>query len=450
MGKTLPTDFLRSTESLFGTERFARFMDAMDEEPPVSIRVNGGKVDSEKWIVKSEELIVDSSRVPWCPYGFYLPRRPAFTFDPLLHAGCYYVQEAASQFIVHSARSAIHSASCTVNHALDLCAAPGGKSTALRSVLPPECLLVSNEPVRTRAQILSENIQKWGHDNCLVTNNYAGDFVRSGLKELFDLIVCDVPCSGEGMFRKDPASIEEWSTDNVAKCQQLQRQIVSDIWPCLRPGGILIYSTCTYNIKENEENVRWLQEQTGANIIEVPTLPEWGITGSLLPSLNAPIYRFIPGLTRSEGLFMAVLRKPGEATAGSVSQMPKAKVAQALSRLNVLHSSFPPVTLAKTGKGNQRQEAPSCAEALSVNLDLGKYPIVQLPYPTAIAYLRREAIVLPEDTPKGYVVVAFHGHPLGFVKNIGSRANNLYPREWAIKSSHVHTDYEPVSEMLIL
>ena len=452
MGKTLPTDFLRSTESLFGTERFARFMDAMDEEPPVSIRVNGGKVNSEKLIVKSEELIVDSEKfkVPWCPYGFYLPRRPAFTFDPLLHAGCYYVQEAASQFIVHSAKYTVHSAFCTVNHALDLCAAPGGKSTALRSVLPPECLLVSNEPVRTRAQILSENIQKWGHDNCLVTNNYAGDFVRSGLKELFDLIVCDVPCSGEGMFRKDPASIEEWSTDNVAKCQQLQRQIVSDIWPCLRPGGILIYSTCTYNIKENEENVRWLQEQTGANIIEVPTLPEWGITCSLLPSLNAPIYRFIPGLTRSEGLFMAVLRKPGEAAAGGASPMPKAKVAQALSRLNVLHSSFPSVTLARTGKGNQRQEAPSCAEALSVNLDLGKYPIVQLPYPTAIAYLRREAIVLPEDTPKGYVVVAFHGHPLGFVKNIGSRANNLYPREWAIKSSHVPAEYEPVNEMLIL
>mgnify|MGYP002854027525 CR=1 FL=1 len=434
MGKTLPSEFMRSTALLFGAERFSRFMDAMSAEPTVSIRVNPAKARS-----------CDGERVPWCPCGFYLSQRPAFTFDPLLHAGCYYVQEAASQFIAHCAQSVLSAP----RYALDLCAAPGGKSTALRSVLPPGCLLVSNEPVRLRAQVLSENMQKWGHANCLVTSNYAADFVRGGMTGLFDLIACDVPCSGEGMFRKDPASIDEWTLGHVAKCQQLQRQIVSTVWPCLRPGGILIYSTCTYNTSENEENVRWIQQQTGARVIGVPTLAEWGICGSLLPALAAPVCRFIPGLTRSEGLFIALLRKPG----GAESETPpvaEEKVAQALSRLNVLHSSFPPVTMVKACKDRQRPDPPSCAEALSVALRREKYPMVELPYPTAIAYLRREAIVLPEATPRGYVIVTFCGHPLGFVKNIGPRANNLYPREWAIKSSHAPASYEPVNKMLIL
>lgn len=433
----LPAEFLNHTEAVMGAERFARFLSAMDEEPPVSIRLNPKKVrplSTEPCTHNHEQCAMDYalSQVPWCQYGLYLPHRPNFTFDPLLHAGCYYVQEAASQFVVHCLQYVMESIvsqqsadaePCALQLALDLCAAPGGKSTALRSVLPEGCLLVSNEPVRQRAQVLSENIQKWGYDGCVVTNNYPRDFARNGFRQLFDLVLCDVPCSGEGMFRKDPAAICEWSPQGVERCQQLQRQIVADIWPCLRDGGIMIYSTCTFNTKENEENVLWIKEQLEADIVEVPVKEEWGICGSLLPALDAPVCRFIPGLTRSEGLFVAVLRKRGDGMAAKGKKC-GAKMKAALASMNVL--------------------AAVAAEPLSVALDRGRYPIVELSFPTAVSYLRREAIVLPPDTPRGQVIVSFKGHPLGFAKNIGTRANNLYPKEWAIRTTHVPAEYEPV------
>ena len=191
--------------------------------------------------------------------------------------------------------------------ALDLCAAPGGKSTALRSVLPADCVLISNEPMGNRAQILLENVTKWGAPNHIVTNNYPRDFRKAKLK--FDFILCDVPCSGEGMFRKDPNAISEWSAQNVEKCWQLQREIVADAWECLNPGGLLIYSTCTYNTKENEENIRWILDTYDAQVLDIPVDSSWNITGSLLDGFHEPVYRFIPGITRGEGLFVCALRK---------------------------------------------------------------------------------------------------------------------------------------------
>ena len=193
---------------------------------------------------------------------------------------------------------------------LDLCAAPGGKSTAAIAALPEGSTLVSNEPNPTRAQILLENITKWGHKGCTVSNSYPRDFRKARLQ--YDVILCDVPCSGEGMFRKDPQAIQEWSPQNVEKCWRLQREIVADAWECLNPGGLLIYSTCTFNTKENEENVRWIIEEYDAEPLPIPIEADWNITGSLLEGFNAPVYRFIPGLTRGEGLFMAVLRKQGK------------------------------------------------------------------------------------------------------------------------------------------
>ena len=258
------------------TERFERYLQSFEEEPPVSIRLNPKKAEGLS--------VVDGEQVPWCRGGYYLPQRPNFTMDPLLHAGCYYVQEAASMFldavlrqcIVHSAECIVHSSEPdkaqpnyelrTMNYelkCLDLCAAPGGKSTLLRSVLPADCVLYSNEPIRNRASILLENVTKWGYDNHIVTNAYPRDYRKS--KMMFDLILCDVPCSGEGMFRKDPATIREWSPQQVDKCAALQREIVSDAWACLQPGGILIYSTCTFNTKENEENIRWYLSQRNPN-----------------------------------------------------------------------------------------------------------------------------------------------------------------------------------------
>ena len=322
---TLPEDFIRETRLLMGEERFNRFLGAFDEEAPTSIRINRRKVDggnhnsplgSPLATEGTQEFSILNSqfeKVPWCPEGFYLSGRPQFTFDPLFHAGCYYVQEAASMFITHVLRSLSnlipHSSFLIPRNVLDLCAAPGGKSTAMRTVLPEGSILVSNEPIPTRAQILLENITKWDWPDCIVTNNYPRDFRKA--KMTFDLILCDVPCSGEGMFRKDPATISEWSLQNVEKCWRLQRDIVADAWECLNPGGLLIYSTCTYNIKENEENIRWILDTYDAEALTIPTDPSWNITGSLLPGFDVPVYRFIPGITRSEGLFMCILRKFG-------------------------------------------------------------------------------------------------------------------------------------------
>ena len=408
----LPKEFIDYTRKLMGEERFARFLAAFDEEAPVSIRLNPSKDQSS---ISAGQLQAHNSKlitkeVPWCPLGFYLSSRPNFTFDPLLHAGCYYVQEAASMFIHHIlTQQAILSPIVTVHSplkVLDLCAAPGGKSTCAISALPEGTELWSNEPVRQRASILSENIQKWGYPHCHVTNCYPRDYVRSGMT--FDVILCDVPCSGEGMFRRDPLTIGEWSSQNVEKCWRLQREIMADAWQCLRPGGIIIYSTCTFNTKENEENVRWMQEELDAELLPVEIRPEWNITGSLLPGFRGPVYRFIPGITRSEGLFVAVMRKADGPT-------PKNKKPQ--SPKTIFDSTQP------------KEQSVGYAD---------------VDYPTAIAYLRGEALTLPSDTPRGLITITFQGHVLGQAKNIGTRANNLYPKEWRIKSTHIPQEYETI------
>ena len=395
----LPEDFKRETRLVMGDERFNRFMGAFDEEPPVSIRLN-------------PRHHIPQERIPWCEEGYYLAGRPQFTFDPLFHAGCYYVQEAASMFVTHIIRSVDIP---TPKRALDLCAAPGGKSTALLSVLPDECTLVSNEPISNRAQILLENITKWGYPNSIVTNNYPRDFRKAKLT--FDLILCDVPCSGEGMFRKDPATIGEWSQQNVEKCWRLQREIVADAWECLAPGGLLIYSTCTFNLKENEENVRWILDNFDAEALDIPIDPSWNITGSLLEGFTAPVYRFIPGITRSEGLFVCAIRKRGTRNEDTLTKekLEKTRCLKVLDPSNLL----PPSSIL--------------------------LPRINIDYPEALKYLRGEALVLPADIPRGIVNITYKGIVLGPAKNIGNRANNLYPKAWRIKTTHL-----PAEEVKII
>ena len=223
----LPEDFIRYTREVMGEERFQRYLESFNEETPVSIRLNPRK--TQEWTVTE-----GAQPVPWCREGYYLPHRPNFTMDPLLHAGCYYVQEAGSMFVSHVLRQYVHQPVTM----LDLCAAPGGKSTAAIASLPEGSVLTANEPIRQRANILSENIQKWGYPGCTVTNRYPKDFRKEGRR--FDVILCDVPCSGEGMFRRDEATIGEWSMKNVEQCWRLQRDIVSDAWECLNDGGLLI------------------------------------------------------------------------------------------------------------------------------------------------------------------------------------------------------------------
>ena len=436
----------------------------LEEEPPVSIRLNPFKC--------KEGEDAEGEPIPWCSTtGRYLSTRPNFTFDPLLHAGKYYVQEASSMFVDLVIRQLVHHPVMM----LDLCAAPGGKSTAVRAALPEGSLLFSNEPMRTRSQILAENIQKFGHPDMIVTNNYPRDYKKSKLQ--FDVILTDVPCSGEGMFRKDDGAIEEWSLQNVDNCWHLQREIVADIWNCLKPGGILIYSTCTFNAHEDEENIAWICEELGAEPIALQGIEDsWNITGNILKASEIPVFRFLPGKTRGEGIFLAVLRKEGDlesrlnnkdkkdrkrkdkkANKTKAPDMPKdwlkdCEVLTAVSKddatyaipttwkevydaadqhLKVIHAGI------KLGTDKGKGLIPDQSLALSTMLNQEAFPQVELSYEDAIRYLRKEAVNLPDGTPKGYVLVTYRQIPLGWEKNIGHRANNLYPQEWKIKSTHV-------------
>ena len=425
----LPADFIDYTRSLFGEERWQRYLHAFSEPAPVSIRFNPFKQVGES-IVNSKSSNCKFTPVPWCRNAFYLSERPNFTLDPLFHAGAYYVQEASSMFLDHVMASLSSLASHPTPLYLDLCAAPGGKSTLLRAAMPDEAVLYSNEPDRRRANILAENMQKQGHPRVIVTNSYPRDYRRTGLT--FDFILADVPCSGEGMFRKDEGAIAEWSLQNVMKCQALQRSIIEDIWQNLREGGILVYSTCTFNTSENEENVRWICDNLGAEPIPIETKAEWNITGSLLKGYDAPVHRFIPGITRGEGLFMAVLRKGGRMMdeGGKMMDEGGRKKCEGVGKyLHVLHDG---TDIQPTTKG--RKTIPAHAEALLASSVGGSKPSVPLDLDDALRYLRHEALVLPPDAPRGYVVVTYQGLPLGYVNNIGQRANNLYPKEWKIRN----------------
>ena len=426
----LPKEFTAYTRELMGETCFTAFENAMNEDVPVSIRLNPFKLDSTQVSIKDKE-----TDVPWCRDAMFLKSRPNFTFDPFFHQGLYYVQEAASMFVAHVIREVVK----RPIRMLDLCASPGGKSTCSYAALPAGSMLFSNEPIRQRANILNENILKFGVPDIVVTNNYARDYQQSRLQ--FDVILTDVPCSGEGMFRKDAGAIDDWSVKKVEECARLQREIVHDIWPCLKPGGVLIYSTCTFNAHENEENVAWITKELGADFIEIPTEKAWNITGSLVD--EHPVYRFIPGRTRGEGLFMAVLRKHGEAEVMSEEKRLKEIKTineKDLKRLHVLSHGPLPDTI----KG--KQAIPDQSKALSVAADLENYPHVSVDLQQAIAYLRTEAITLTPDAPRGIVLLVYRGFPLGFAKNLGNRANNLYPQAWKIKSSHIPNDNNIVIE----
>ena len=426
----LPKDFTEYTRRLMGEELYATFEKGMQEEVPVSIRLNPFKLDAARVSVKDKE-----TDIPWCHNAMYLKSRPNFTFDPMLHAGVYYVQEASSMFVDHVLREVIKKPV----RMLDLCAAPGGKTTCAYAALPAGSLLFSNEPIRQRANILNENVLKFGVPDIIVTNNYACDYQQSKLQ--FDVILTDVPCSGEGMFRKDAGAIDDWSMKKVEECARLQREIVSDIWPCLKPGGVLIYSTCTFNAHEDEENVAWISEELGADFIEIPTEKAWSITGSLID--KSPVYRFIPGKTRGEGIFLAVLRKHGEpADMNEEKRLKEIKAIheKALKKLHVLSHG----PLSDTIKG--KQAIPDHSKALSATADLKTYPHVEVDYQQAIAYLRTEAVTLKADAPRGIVLLTYRDFPIGFAKNLGNRANNLYPQAWKIKSSHIPEDNNIVIE----
>ncbi len=435
----LPEDFINLVAPIFADE-MGDFEAALAQNPSVSVRVND-KISLPQFS--------DVEQVAWCSDGFYLPERPNFTRDPLFHAGAYYVQEAASMFLQQALANFVDKKA----KMLDMCAAPGGKSTLIAHYLDGG-VLVANEFVRQRAHILSENVQKWGSPEVIVTNNAPSDF--SDFIGVFDAILVDAPCSGEGMFRKDANAIAEWSLQNVRNCVVRQREILEAAWRCLKTDGVLIYSTCTYNRLENEENVQWLCRQFAAEILRIPTEAAWQIAET------PEGYHFFPHRTRGEGLFMAVLRKTTSENGAKIRNKNRVKpLAQSafadylknadeyalfsfqnchfafpqqyadllqlcLERLNVLHFGVP---LAESkGKdlilqaGLALSKAFNEAAFVAVDVDLG----------TALCFLRCEAIVLP-NAPKGFLVLKYQNLPIGWVKNIGNRCNNLYPAAWRIR-----------------
>ncbi len=420
----LPRDFVQLMRRHLGDEQAELLFQGLAREPSVSVRLNRGKTDAQPAF----------EAVPWCPDAYYLPNRLAFTFDPMFHAGVYYVQEAASMYLAHVLQQHMPQGTLTV---LDLCAAPGGKSTLLRAMLTPDSLLVSNEPMKQRAQVLAENMTKWGHPNSVVTQNFPADFAH--LTAAFDVAVIDAPCSGEGMFRKDEVAIREWSMDNVYACQQRQRQILSDIWPTLKTGALVVYSTCTFNRMEDEDNAAWIASSLGATLLEER--------------------HFFQGRDRGEGFYLAALRKYGEwqptpykAVRSAVlpmlcGQYELQKTTTEQYALPALHADFIKklqrtmhvlqggVPLSEL-KG--RDWVPAHALALSTDYVRGSYPEVALDYRQAIAYLRREVVRC--DAPRGFVLLTFEGVPLGFAKSVGNRLNNMYPQEWRIRTTYTPDD----------
>lgn len=461
-------------------------VEGLSADPSVSVRLNPLKTTA------LPSLPPEAEPVPWCTSGRYLSVRPPFTFDPLLHAGAYYVQEASSMFLACALRAFVGSAPVV---ALDLCAAPGGKSTLTRSLLPEGSMLVSNEPMRPRAQVLAENMLKWGHPGTVVTQNFPDAFTP--LTGLFDVVIVDAPCSGEGMFRKDEGAVADWSLANVDMCATRQRDILTAVWPALKPGGMLMYSTCTFNSRENEENVVWAARTLGADVLPVPVDETWRITGNLLPApaesddwkeadRRMPVYHFLPGIVRGEGLFLAVLRKKTEPDEAEISVSAESVFCHKVIRksgkptsvrgvqavpaecrnwlqhpddyiffidpggvyrafpvahfelfrrlrehLTVLHAGVP------VAESKGRDWLPAHGLALSAAFCSDAFVCCEVDYDRAVAYLRKEAVTLSSDVPRGLVCLTFRGVPLGFAKQLGNRANNLYPQEWRIRSGHV-------------
>lgn len=439
----LKPEFIASLRGL-GAD-FASLPDALSTEPEVSVRINASK---------GAAAAAAAERVPWCPEGIYLPSREAFTFDPAMHQGLYYVQDASSMAIAAVAAQIAAEAGGAPLRWLDACAAPGGKTTAIASRLPEGSMLVANEYDRSRAAVLAENVAKWGDGRVACVRGDAARF--ASMRGAFDVVSADVPCSGEGMMRKDAEAAAQWSPALVEECARTQWRIVEALWEALRPGGAFVYSTCTFNRTENEEIVARLAAGKGARGVTVEALERPEIVRGI--DIDLPCYRFLTGRVRGEGLFLCVLRKPGDASAAAVktpraSRKPDAAAAAVGAWLEgdyavatdaagavcavprAVSALLPEARGVQVAQIKGRDILPAQPLALSTSLRDGAFPAVAVDYATALAYLRREAVTL-EGAPRGIVLLQYAGRPLGFVKNLGNRANNLYPQAWRIMSTH--------------
>lgn len=444
--RELPDKFLEFLLQATGEDLFPLVKEAIESSSPVtSIRLNPFKPLPPEIQSFANNAIEMNDRVPWCSDGYYLPERPFFTHDPSLHAGAYYVQEASSMFL-EILRPLLNSFTEKPIRILDLCAAPGGKSTHLISMAPPESHIVVNEVVKNRLPALKENIIKWGVHSVNITSREASAFASRSLEsQQFDFILVDAPCSGEGMFRKDPVAIKEWSEESVMMCAKRQRSILADIWPALAPGGYLAYSTCTFNIYENDLNLKWLREELGALPADLATHPGSPVPNPGIIAGKEGGFRFFPGLVRGEGFFFALFRKPSGESSGESSGQSSGQPFEKLSKKpfsQTSHHSFGQTS----GKQSYKQSAKQPNSHLQKKSDANpqivpedafsilpdkRFPTVELTKEDALSFLARRTIVI-KDAPLGYLLVTYGGLPLGYVKNIGTRANNLYPMNWRI------------------
>ncbi len=457
----LPGKLTESLTGIKGYDKEAFQKVHVSGEQVTSIRLNPAKPINQL----PNKPIAQQSKIPWCSNGFYLKERPSFTFDPLFHAGCYYVQEASSMFLEQALKQTVDLSKPL--KVLDLCAAPGGKSTHIQSLLSKESLLVSNEVIRSRANVLKDNIIKWGCANVMVTNNDPKDFTR--IENYFDAVVIDAPCSGSGLFRRDPGTIEEWSENNVQLCSQRQQRILADVWPALKKNGILIYSTCSYSKEEDEEIMDWISRQLTAIPVTIRSQfspgSDWGITQTISLTGNQG-YRFWPDKVKGEGFFLAcfqkkegkeesyvrVKEKPGLVTkkemeliepwvnsAGlrfikyenTVYAWPEIwweEMSRLLKHLRVIYSGV------LVGELMRNKLVPDHALAMSGIMN-DTIRQITLNYEQAILYLQRKDLLL-QNAEKGWQLVIYEGLPLGWVNVLPNRVNNYYPRELRILKEH--------------
>ena len=451
MSNILPNDLINSLKGdpTFDYEAFVAIHDK--EEKTTSIRLNTAKVSN----INALDCQVAGS-IPWCENAYYLAERPIFTLDPLFHSGCYYSQEASSMFL----NFALRELKIVDNpvRALDLCAAPGGKSTLLNSSLHKDSLLVANEIIKSRVNILSDNLIRWGNANVIVTNNDPSAFGR--IPGYFDLMVVDAPCSGSGMFHKDHSAVDEWSLANVKLCSERQQRILGQSLDALKQGGYLFYSTCSYSKEENEQIVDWLIDEFEMEPISLDIPSEWNITQTLSDAHAASCYRFYPHMLQGEGFFLAVLRKKGVQETFAMRKVKKEKNAApqhiATNWMNTdgLYSFLHNDTLhvfpqkyeldlqalqnvlyiknagTEIGTLKGKEFIPEHDLALS-NLIRNDIPSIELTLDQARNYLRKEnmPIEINTDNLKGWVLVKYQGINLGWIKVMPNRINNYYPKE---------------------
>jgi 16S rRNA C967 or C1407 C5-methylase (RsmB/RsmF family)/NOL1/NOP2/fmu family ribosome biogenesis protein len=448
----LPLDFVTLLKRDLGAATASRVVEGMGEEGTVSVRLNPDKPTA---------AFAGLRAVPWCPEGRLLPNRPEFITDPLWQAGAFYVQDAASMAVGQVAAHFLEGHETAV---LDLCAAPGGKSTHLASVVPDGCLLVSNEVIKSRQGVLRENLMRWGKSGHAMSG-LDPDLMANRLPGFFDMVVVDAPCSGEGMFRKDPASRDEWSSDLVELCAARQQRILLAAYDLLAPGGVLIYSTCTLNLLENELNALWIKEEGNMAFEAIPD----ALAPGAQPALKGvPGLRFMPGYTESEGLFLCVLRKPGinlglpdgasprrqrlvephklvvKELAGWVDKgmrlfehreqirfLPEAVVVTAESLLALAPLINLGTPLATVNR--KRPAEPEPALALSTALSPKAFPAQVLTAEEAVAYFRKDHLVL-EGAPHGWTLLTYQGLGFGWAKILANgRVQNHWPGEWRIR-----------------